>query len=144
MITPLTCSSKSSYFCLIAPVIFLLASAATFDPLSYILFWLALVSAGMLVLVFAYLMIAGELKLVSLAGMAGLLLALLIPLDSISLRLIQIRANIDVAFHGEIYKKDARKSGLTEGSANWTIGHQHLREYRLFYAENPQIFQGKH
>lgn len=142
MITRPTSSSKSYYFCLFAPVIFVLASAATFDPLSSILFWLALLSAAILVLVFVDLVIAGKLKRASVAGTAGLLLALLIPLDAISLRLIQLRAYIDVALHGDIYKKDAQHSGLAGGAANWVIGRQHLREYRLFYAEDPRILQG--
>lgn len=142
MIMPPTSSSKTSYLCLFAPVIFALASAATFDPLSSILFWLALLVAGILSLGFLYLIIVGKFKLASVALTVGLLLVLLIPLDPVSLRMIQMREKIDVAFNGERYKTDAQENRLPDGSAIWIIGHQHLREFRLFYAETPQTFQG--
>lgn len=130
IITPM---NKHKKLLLSTPFALILMSASTFDPISSTLFFVGLICGGVLLLHLLYLVFAWQYKRMLFDVVALLAFVLLFPQDSIAPTLIQIRMKTMVALNSEMYRKEAEKKILPDGSAVWAIGHQNLTEYRLIF-----------
>lgn len=122
------------------PFFLIVGSAATFDPVSTILFFGGLASAAVLLLVLIYFALSAQFVLALCAVAVEVTLALLIPLESTALQMIQLREKGACMFRGDAYKQYARSLKSPDGAGTWVIGHQQLAEYRLFLAPDQQTF----